>query len=108
MSMEYIREYYGVPATRGMPASPKVGPNAGKRGIIRGSRGAYLVLTDTTGRYGWWLAHKPSGLAFSARQDIVPVHWTGWGGGAWENSTSGHKVFDDLTHWMPLPAPPNL
>lgn len=53
------------------------------------------------------LAHKPSGLAFSARQDVVPVHWTGWGGGAWENSTSGHKVFDDLTHWMPLPAPPN-
>lgn len=53
------------------------------------------------------LAHNPRGLAFFARQDVVPVHWTGWGGGAWENSTSGHKVFDELTHWMPLPAPPN-
>lgn len=64
MSMEYIREYYGVPAKRGMPASPKVGPNAGKRGIIRGSRGAYLVLTDTTGRYGWWSLLHPTDVTY--------------------------------------------
>lgn len=52
------------------------------------------------------LAYRPSGAGFVSRQDVVPVHWSDWGGGEWENSTSGYKIFDALTHWKPLPAAP--
>lgn len=53
------------------------------------------------------LAHIPKLRGYTARQDVVPVHWSGWGGGTWENSTSGSKLMEfDLSHWMPLPPPP--
>lgn len=54
------------------------------------------------------LAYRPSGAGFVARQDVVPVHWSGWGSGEWVNSTSGHKVFDALTDWQPYPAAPTI
>ena len=44
--------------------------------------------------------------AYLARQDVVPIHWSGWGGGVWDNSTSGHHIVEEVTHWMPLPEPP--
>jgi hypothetical protein len=52
------------------------------------------------------LAYYPDKAGFTARQDVVPVFWSGWGGGVWENSTSGGKPFQQPTHWMPLPGPP--
>lgn len=38
---------------------------------------------------------------------MVPMEWSGWGGGTWCNSTSGANINDDPTHWMPMPAPPS-
>ena len=52
------------------------------------------------------LAYFPQRAGYTARQDVVPIWWSGWGGGCWENATSGHKIYDEPTHWMPLPAPP--
>jgi hypothetical protein len=46
-------------------------------------------------------------LGYVARQDCVPMNWSGWGGGVWENTTSGHKLGTEPTHWMPLPPPPS-
>lgn len=48
----------------------------------------------------------PSRQGYVGRQDCVPCHWSEWGGGVWENATSGHMQSDTPTHWMPLPAPP--
>lgn len=45
-------------------------------------------------------------LGYVARQDCIPMHWSGWGGGVWENSTSGHKIGVEPEFWMPLPPPP--
>lgn len=53
------------------------------------------------------LVHIPSRLGYFSRQDICPVHWTGWGGGCWEISVTGHKCGAEPSHWMPLPPPPN-
>jgi hypothetical protein len=52
------------------------------------------------------LAYVPARKGFVSRQDVIPVHWSSWGGGVWENSTSGGKVNDNPSHWMPLPEPP--
>lgn len=52
------------------------------------------------------LGFIPGRSGYIARQDIVPVHWSGWGGGVWDNSTSGHHLSSDPSHWMPLPLGP--
>ena len=53
-----------------------------------------------------FLGYMPGRRGYVARQDVCPMHWSAWGGGTWENSTSGHHIHDAVTHWMPLPAPP--
>lgn len=53
-----------------------------------------------------FLGYVPAWRDYVARQDVCPMHWSGWGGGIWESSTSGHRIHDEVTHWMPLPAPP--
>lgn len=53
-----------------------------------------------------FLGYIPAHRGYVARQDIEVVHWTQWGGGAWEN-LSGFKIIPKgITHWMPLPEPP--
>jgi hypothetical protein len=52
------------------------------------------------------LGYFPSRRGYVASQEFVPIHWSGWGGGVWENSTSGGRPVDKPTHWMPLPAAP--
>jgi hypothetical protein len=54
-----------------------------------------------------FLGHIPGNCGHVARQDVCPMHWSGWGGGCWENSVSGHKIGGRVTHWMPLPPPPD-
>ena len=54
------------------------------------------------------LGYFPSKQGYVARQDCVPMFWCGWGGGIWQNSTSGHNIMSGWpTHWMPLPEPPS-
>lgn len=53
------------------------------------------------------LAYFPTRRGYIARQDVIPIRWSGWGGGCWENATSGQKVHDKPTHWLPLPDPPS-
>lgn len=54
-----------------------------------------------------FLAYYPQRRGFSARQDCIPVFWSGWGGGCWQNSTSGHHITgDEPSHWQELPDPP--
>jgi hypothetical protein len=52
------------------------------------------------------MAFMPSRAGFFARQDMVPVAWSGWGGGTWESLSGGHIAEDELSHWQPLPEPP--
>ena len=52
------------------------------------------------------LGYFPAKRGFVARQDVVPIYWSEWGGGTWTNSTSGCRLLDHTTHWQPLPAPP--
>ncbi|MDF0750344.1 hypothetical protein NLU14_08880 [Marinobacter sp. 71-i] len=35
----------------------------------------------------------------------APVHWSGWGGGVWDNET-GHHLSDEPLFWMPMPVDP--
>jgi hypothetical protein len=38
---------------------------------------------------------------------VVPISWSGWGGGIWQNATSGMNIMGHgPTHWQPLPSPP--
>lgn len=54
------------------------------------------------------LGYFPGRGGYVARQDMIPIHWCGWGGGMWQNSTSGHNLMSNkVTHWMPLPDPPS-
>lgn len=52
-----------------------------------------------------FLAYIPTRHGYVARQDVAIIHWSEWGGGAWEEQ-SGHKLSDKPAHWMPLPLPP--
>ena len=58
---------------------------------------------DGTGVLGYF----PELKGYVAPQEFIPMHWSGWGGGIWCNSTSGHNLLSAKpTHWMPLPTPP--
>ena len=54
-----------------------------------------------------FLGYIPSKRGYMARQDMCPMHWCMWGGGTWECSVSGHRIHDEVTHWMPLPEAPS-
>lgn len=55
------------------------------------------------------LIFAPERAGFVADQRIIAVHWTEWGSGVWEANTGMGKWSDsEVTHWMPLPAPPTL
>lgn len=56
---------------------------------------------DGTGFLGFY----PEKRGFVARQDVLPTHWCGWGGGVWE-TCHGEKPIHGPTHWMPFPEPP--
>lgn len=45
-------------------------------------------------------------LGYVARQDVLTIHWAGWGGGTWQNTASGHTLSTEPEFWMPLPPPP--
>ena len=55
-----------------------------------------------------FLGYIPSRRGRIARGDVCPMHWSGWGGGTWDSSTSGHHIHEEVTHWMPLPQPPEV
>lgn len=42
--------------------------------------------------------------SYVARQDVRILHWSGWGGGTWDND-SGYHVSAEPYGWMPLPPP---
>jgi len=52
------------------------------------------------------LGFFPDRAGFVADQRYIPIHWSGWGGGTWDSTTSGHHISGDPTHWMPLPDLP--
>ena len=52
------------------------------------------------------LAYFPAQAGHAARQDVIAVYWTGWGGGRRETAWSGAKLHAKPSHWMPLPDPP--
>lgn len=53
------------------------------------------------------LGFTPERAGYVATQSYEIIHWSGWGGGVWENVT-GYKPSCRFTHWMPLPKPPAI
>lgn len=54
-----------------------------------------------------FLAYLPNRDGWVARQDITILHYSGWGGGVWEDqSCLGKRHLDEPTHWAPLPDAP--
>lgn len=52
-----------------------------------------------------YLAFFPWRSGYVADQRFNIVHWTGWGGGVWDN-VSGQHMSSTPTHWRPLPEAP--
>lgn len=53
----------------------------------------------------WYMAHSDRLLVWNGhRADIATYNFTQKGKGKWH---SGGRIVDSLTHWMPLPEPPN-
>ena len=47
-------------------------------------------------------------LAYSKREEYVIMYYTGYYWEGWELSDSDSiQILHDITHWMPLPEPPN-
>lgn len=60
---------------------------------------------DGTSILLWW----PQGQIYTSSQAVHVAHWSLWGSGIWESSTSGHRYIglsNEFTHWAPLPAAP--
>ena len=53
------------------------------------------------------LAHTGMDSHYVMTQDYELVHWSGWGGGVWEN-VSGQRLSKTLRFWRDLPRPPRL
>jgi hypothetical protein len=55
---------------------------------------------DGTGIIGFFGCATMKTQGYVARKDIVPVHWSGWGGGVWESTTNnGRREDRDMTYW---------
>ena len=54
-----------------------------------------------------FLAFVPYCIGYVARQDIQVLHWSGWGGGVWDDNNGFHTA-NLPTHWMPLPDGPSV
>jgi len=52
------------------------------------------------------LGYFPGMAGYASRLDVQSIAWTGWGGGAWETIGGGKPLSSEITHWMPLPLPP--
>jgi len=52
------------------------------------------------------LGYFPGMAGYASRLDVQSIAWTGWGGGAWETIGGGKPLGSEITHWMPLPLPP--
>jgi hypothetical protein len=46
------------------------------------------------------------GLPAVADQRFVPITWSLWGGGVWDNATSGHHMSCAPSHWSEMLTPP--
>lgn len=54
------------------------------------------------------LGYLPGKRGFVTAQDRIPIYWSGWGGGCWTTICGGHLQSWEVTHWQPLPAPPDV
>ena len=52
------------------------------------------------------LRYTPERTGYVATQQFDIIHWSEWGGGAWE-SVGGGKPTCRFSHWMPLPDAPS-
>lgn len=53
-----------------------------------------------------FLGYVPGSRGYVARMDVQIFHWSGWGGGVWEAQSGYRPPAHEVTHWMPLPDPP--
>ena len=54
-----------------------------------------------------YLGYFPSREGYFASQCFIPICWSEWGGGTWDNVISGHHIPKNPTHWTDLPLSPN-
>ena len=54
-----------------------------------------------------YLGYFPSKEGYFASQCFIPICWSEWGGGTWDNVISGHHIPENPTHWTDLPLSPN-
>jgi hypothetical protein len=50
------------------------------------------------------LCYVPNRRGFFSRQDVAVVAWIENG---WQSVNSGHWIYSEVTHWMPLPLEPS-
>jgi hypothetical protein len=50
------------------------------------------------------LCYVPNRRGFFSRQDVAVVAWIENG---WQSVNSGHWIYSEVTHWMPLPPEPS-
>ena len=53
-----------------------------------------------------YLGYFPSREGYFAIQCFIPIFWSNWGNGTWDNATSGHHISENPTHWVKLPLTP--
>ena len=53
-----------------------------------------------------YLGYFPSKEGYFASQCFIPICWGEWGGGTWDNVTSGHHIHESPTHWTDMPLSP--
>lgn len=44
-------------------------------------------------------------LGWIPSKGAVPIHWSGWGGGVWDDQ-AGHHLSDGPLFWMKMPEGP--